>query len=157
MHLPPGDYCIVAYKPDGTDYGYAYGPGCQTLDVEMDEVHSINFALASIPTGNVIVDVQETGGEMPTVSFRQLGSEVGCAGCLYIEVSSVTSRADPVPYTYAIGLPGGEDPESVTYWVVPFTDCGDMVKEETVEAYVTAYTDTTPTGDPFEFSPCPIP
>ena len=153
MHVPPGEYCVVAYKPDPheIDYGDAYGPGCETLSTEMNAVHTLpNFTLPSIATGNMIVDIQQTGGvtsaEMPTVSLRQQGSEVGCAACTYIEVSSVTSQATPVPYTYAAGLPGG-----VTYQVVPFTDCD--TDNGSVSDDVTASADTTLPS--FEFSPCP--
>jgi hypothetical protein len=139
MHVPPGEYCIVAYKPDPheIDYGDAYGPGCQTLSTGMNEVHTLeDFELPSIPTGNMIVDIQQTDDEMPTVSFRQQWSDVGCAACEYIEVSSVTSQATPVPYTYAAGLP-----EGVTYQVVSFTDCD--TDNASVSDDVMASTDTT--------------
>lgn len=134
MHLPPGDYCIVAYKPNGTDYSNAYGPGCRLITVQADTVYSgEDFVLSAAPTGNVLVRVAQTGGEQPTFSFRQLGCDPGT--CTEIEVYSVTSQSDPVPYTTTVGLPGGPS----TYNLVPFTYSRTL---DPVSVDVTASSDT---------------
>lgn len=146
MHLPPGPYCIVAYKGKDCDYTDVYGPSCQTIVAESDTVHTVDFTSLSshlvltpaISTGKLTGHV--TGAEVVTLSFRQSG--VCPSGCDWIEVASVLSGGtDP----YCIVLPPG-----TSYRVAAFTDCETKL---TVAANVTAYTDTT--LSPFEFSPSP--
>ena len=75
MHLPPGPYCIVAYKGNDCDYTDVYGPSCQTIVAESDTVHTVNFTPPSshlvltsgISTGNFTGDVT-TGAEVVTLS-----------------------------------------------------------------------------------------
>jgi hypothetical protein len=145
MHLPLGDYCIVA-SPNETAPGEAYGPGCrEMLNVLADTVYDFeNFVFPQVQAVNITKVIQTDGDDVTvTLSFRQTGSDFGCAICTDIEVWSDTVLAGPDPYTHTVGLPVG------TYDVVSFTDC-----EETVETGVPAYTDTT-LGTWVFSSPCP--
>jgi hypothetical protein len=153
MYVAAGTYCFVAYayvpNPTG-NYGVAYGPGCELRGPFAlgGDYTGEDLDLTGHDTGNVTGTVK-TGGNDVTLSFRTEGCVP--ATCEQIEVLSLTVPAVPDPYTpvdYTVGLPEGK------YDVVAFTDCET---EDTLVAYVTADTDTTPTGDPFEFSPCPIP
>jgi hypothetical protein len=146
MYVEPGTYCVVAYKPPDPE-GTAYGPGCESTGLLLSEYNAIfshDFVFPQVQAVNITKVIQTDGDDATvTLSFRQMGSDVGCAACTYIEVWSDTVVAGPAPYTYTVGLPVG------TYDVVSFTDC-----EETVETSVSVYTDTT--LGTYEFSsPCP--
>lgn len=142
MHLPPGNYCIVAYKPDRNDYGDAYGPDCRQISVQADTVYSgEDFVLGPVPTGNIIGNVQTGGEKTFSLSFRQDG---WCPECLQIEIGSLSVTVDTEPYSsdYAMGLPGGE------YDIVAFTDTDNAQVHEDVT--VTPSHDTA--GIDFDFS-----
>ena len=132
MHLPPGDYCIVAYQADDI----AYGPGCCSIYVEADTVYTyldfacLNFELPSAPTVNIIANVT-TGGKELALSFRTVGCDPVCD---QIEVGSLPVLSDPDPYTDTVGLPGGG-----LYDVVAFTESETL----TVVSDFDAYTHTT--------------
>ncbi|UCD87716.1 MAG: DUF4382 domain-containing protein [Desulfobacterales bacterium] len=92
MHLPPGPYCIVAYKGNDCDYTDVYGPSCQTIVAESDTVHTVDFTSLSshlvltpaISTGKLTGHV--TSAEVVTLSFRQ-------SGC--VQVDAIGLRLHP--------------------------------------------------------------
>lgn len=137
MHLPPGNYCIVAYKGNECYLNAdVYGPVCRSIEVEMNGVYNLDFvddfSLHSVPAGNFIGDVV-TGGNEVTLSFRQQG--VCASGCDWIEVAS--DRLADGTVSYCVGLP--ELPETELYHVVAFTDS----ETQTDGANVVAHTNTT--------------
>lgn len=148
MYLPPGDYCIVAYKPN-QELGEAfpaYGPGCWRFSAQVNDWVTHNFALPGSVSGNLIADIVPAGNEV-TLSVRNDGCDTETCG--QIEIWGQTVAAETDPYQRAIGLPVlpvGED-----YRVVAFTES----ETRTANANPTAYTETTITPS-FVFSP-PLP
>jgi hypothetical protein len=135
MYLPPGDYCIVAYKPN-QDLGEAfpaYGPACWLFNAQINDWVTHDFALEGLPAGDLIADVVPAGNEV-TLSIRNDGCDT--ATCDQIEVWGETVAAEPNPYTRAIGLPVLP---AGSYRVVASTDS----ETQTAYANPVAYTETT--------------
>jgi hypothetical protein len=132
MYLPPGNYCIVAYKPNqglGEEFP-AYGPDCWLYTAQVNDWVTHNFALQGSAAGNLIADIVPAGNEV-TLSVRRDGCDTET--CDQIEVWGETVAAESDPYTRAIGLPVG------SYRVVAFTDS----ETQTANANPVAYTETT--------------
>jgi hypothetical protein len=144
MYLPPGDYCIVAYKPNqGLGEAFpAYGPDCWLFSAQVNDWVTHNFALPGSDAGNLIADIGPAGNEV-TLSVRNDGCDIGT--CDQIEIWGQTVATETDPYTRAIGLPVLP---AGSYRVVAFTDS----ETQTANANPAAYTETT-ISPSFVFSP----
>ena len=94
MYLPPGDYNIVAYKPE-------YIPECRPVSVAFGNVLEEDFELAPSELGTIsgVVDIEDPGtGQTANLSFRQT-----CGENQTFEVTSLTE----VYGDYSIDLPEG--------------------------------------------------
>ena len=135
MYLPPGDYCIVAYKPNqelGEGFP-AYGPDCWLFNAQVNDWVTHDFVLAGSDAGSLIADIVPAENEV-TLSVRNEGCDLGT--CAQIEVWGETIAAESDPYTRAIGLP-----------VLPLGSYRVVVstasETQTADANPTAYTETT--------------
>jgi hypothetical protein len=143
MYLAPGEYCIVAYKPNADLLSPAYGPACQTVTPVMNGNDIVDFVLTGMGAGNVLAPIIPDTNDV-TLSVRNDGpSPCATTGiCDQIEVYGETVDAESGAYTATIGLPGGD-----TYDVV----VSDGTETQTEDATVTAYTETI--IGPFDFTP----
>jgi hypothetical protein len=141
MYLAPGNYCIVAYKPnEGLGEAFpAYGPECQTATSVVNGWEVLDFALTGSDAGNLLAPIVPASNDV-TVSVRNDGCDVGT--CDQIEVWGDTVFAASGPYTVTLGLPTGD-----TYHVV----VSDGSDTQTEDASPTAYTETI--IGPFNFTP----
>ena len=142
MYLPPGDYCIVAYKPNqglGEEFP-AYGPGCQAVTSEVNGWEVLDFALTGSDAGNLLAPIVPNTDDVK-LSVR---NESSCGTCSQIEVWGDSVLAASGPYTVTIGLP---ELTGDTYRVVVSDGSGT----QTEDANPTAYTETV--IGPFDFTP----
>jgi hypothetical protein len=135
MHLPPGDYCIVASPPyyeavDETDFGQAYGPACWEFHSEINKWVTHNFDLTLKDTGNLVANIE--AAESPVnLSIRADGCNAEI--CEQIEIWPASVDASPGTYTRTFGLPPG------SYHVVAFTDSfADAGNAEVISSTVTS-------------------
>ncbi len=140
MHLPPGPYCLVAYKGydpvDENDFGVVYGPDCRMIEALIDMWDDTqDFQLGIANTGNLIATIIPSAGEEDvTLSFRQDGCNAEI--CLQTEVwwETGTANANADSYTVTAGLPPG------SYDVVAFTEF--ETQKETAISIAAGYTET---------------
>lgn len=134
MYLPPGNYCIVAYKPNeglGPEFP-AYGPDCWLFNAQVNAWVAHNFALVASDAGNLLAPIVPNDNEV-NLSVRNGGCDA--LTCDQIEVWGDIVPAQADPYTLTMGLPVLS---GANYRVVVSTASAT----QTEDANPTAYTET---------------